>query len=216
MPKSLWMGHSNSSAVRHWGTVSAFLSFFCLSNVIKTQSPKWRDGELCFRILLSLLKAIFPIHSCFICLCSALGTFAYLHKHIAQKWVPPASLPIAWQSSVDFEERMKKSTQTGRAFCCTFFGSSFLYDLSWRRKSWATLRSASHLGSSYPFSLKTATTWLMVSETVLSTRGASRGRENCPWRIAMAKPLVILILCVWDMSLRKRLSLSPMLWQYSQ
>jgi hypothetical protein len=41
-----------------------------------------------------------------------------------------ASSPIAWQSSVDFEERMRRSMQTRKAFCCTSFGLSFLYDLS--------------------------------------------------------------------------------------
>ena len=51
---------------------------------------------------------------------------------------------------------------------------------------------------------------------VLSARGASGGRENCPWCTAMAKPPMILSWWVWDMSLRKRLSPSPMLWQYSE
>ena len=84
---------------------------------------------------------IFLMHSCFVCLCSAFGTFAYSHERIAQKWAAPASSPIAWRISVDFEERMRRSTQTGSAFCCSSFGSSFLYILSCHRKSLATLRS---------------------------------------------------------------------------
>jgi hypothetical protein len=60
------------------------------------------------------------------CFCFALGIFAHSHKRITQKWAPPASSPIAWQSSVDFEERMRQSTQAGRAFCCNSFGLSFL------------------------------------------------------------------------------------------
>ena len=96
------------------------------------------------------------MHSCFVCFCSAFGTFAYSHERIAQKWAAPASLPIAWQISVDFEERMRRSMQTGSAFCCSSFGSSFLYDLSCRRKSLATLRSASRFGLLCPLSLKTA------------------------------------------------------------
>ena len=75
-------------------TVLTFLSFFRLSNLIKTQSPKWREGELCFRILPSLMKAIFLMHSCFVCLCFALGTFTYLHKGIAQKWRRPQVCPL--------------------------------------------------------------------------------------------------------------------------
>ena len=110
----------------------------------------------------SFMKTIFLMHSCFVCLCSALGTFAYSHERIAQRWAAPVSSPIAWRSSVELEERMRRRTQTGRAFCCTSFGSSFLYDLSCRRKSLATLRSASRFGSSCPFSLKTAATWLRV------------------------------------------------------
>ena len=106
----------------------------------------------------SFMKTIFLMHSCFVCLCSALGTFAYSHERIAQKWAAPASLPIAWRSSVELEERMRRSTQTGRAFCCTSFGSSFLYDLSCRRKSLAMLRSVSRFGSLCPFSLKIAAT----------------------------------------------------------
>ena len=128
----------------------------------------------------SLMKTIFLMHSCFVCLCSAFGTFAYSHERIAQKWAAPASSPMAWRISVELEERMRRSTQTGRAFCCTSFGLSFLYNLSCRRKSLSTLRSASRFGSSCPFSLKTAATWLRVSETVLSARGASRGREKRP------------------------------------
>ncbi len=146
----------------------SFLSFY----VIETQSAKWREAELWSRVLPSLMKAIFERHSCFVCLCSVFGTFAYSHEHIAQKWAAPASSPIAWQSSVDFEERMRWRTQIGRAFCCTSFGLSFLYNLSWRHRSHATLRSASHLGSLCLVSLKTPAAWLRVSETVLSARRA--------------------------------------------
>jgi len=150
--------------------------------VTKTQSAKRRERDLWSTDSPSLTKAIFLMHSCFVCLCSAFGTFAYSHECIYQKWAAPASSPIVWRISVDFEERMRWSTQTGRAFYCSSFGLSFLCDLlSCRRKSLATLRVASRFGSSCPLSLKTAATWLMVvSETVLSARGASRGRENCP------------------------------------
>ena len=196
MDAQVLTGHRSLSDVCHWVTVAAFLSFFCRSNVTKTQSDKWRDGELWSRISPSVMKAIFLMDSCFV-------TFAYSHKRITQKWAAPASLPIVWYSSVEFEEKMRRRMQKGRAFCCTSFGSSFLYDLSWS--------SASRLGSCCPFSLKTAATWLRVSETVLSARGASRGQENCPWCTAMAKPPMILIWWVIDMSSRKRLS-PAVLW----
>ena len=110
------MGHRSSSRVHHWVTGISFLSFFSHLNVTKMQSAKWRKVELWLRVLPSLMKAIFRRQSCFICRCSTFGTFVYSHECITQKWAAPVNLPIAWWSSVDFEERMRRRTQTGRAF----------------------------------------------------------------------------------------------------
>ena len=51
--------------------------FFCRLSVTKTQSSKWRDEESWLRDMPSLMKAIYLMHSCFVCLCSALGTFSH-------------------------------------------------------------------------------------------------------------------------------------------
>ncbi len=107
------------SATEWWCRL--FCHFFCRLSVTETQSAKWRDEESWFRVMLSLMKAIYLMHNCFVCLCSALSTFTYSHERITQKWAAPASLPIAWQSSVDFEERMRRKTQTGRDFLLYFF-----------------------------------------------------------------------------------------------
>ncbi len=75
---------------------------------------------------------------------------------------------------------MKRRTQTGRAFCCTSFGLSFLYNISCSHWSCAMLRSPSCLRPLCPFPLKTAATWWRDTATAPSTRGASCGWVNCP------------------------------------
>jgi len=181
-------GHMTGSVVLHCVTMSDFLSFFCLLKVIKTQSAKLSSGDEWSKILPPLMKVMFRRQSCFICCCSAFGTLLYLHNRMAQKCAAAASLPIAWHSSVDWEERMRRWTQTGKAFCCFSFGLFFAYNLSCRCRSRPMLCSVSLWGSSCLFSLKVAATALMVFATDFLARGPSPGLKICPSRTAMAKP----------------------------
>ena len=59
-------GHMIGSDVRHWVTVSDFLSFFCRSNVIEMHSARCSMVDVWLRVLPSLMKAIFRRHSCFV------------------------------------------------------------------------------------------------------------------------------------------------------
>jgi hypothetical protein len=174
------IGHMIGSAILHCVTVSDFLSFFCCSKVMETKSAKFRSADEWSRMLPPIMKAIFQRQSCFVCCCSALVTLQYLHDRMAQKWAAAASYPIACRNSVDLEERMRRRTQTGKAFCCFSLGSSFLYDLICPCRSQLTLCSASLWGSSRSFSLKAAATALMAFETVHIARGPSPCRKNCP------------------------------------
>jgi hypothetical protein len=196
-------GHMTGSVVLHCVTVSDFLSFFCLSKVIETQSAELSSGDEWSKILPPLMKVMFWRQSCFACCCSAFGTLLCLHNCMAQKCVAAASLPIAQRSSVDWEERMRQWTQTGKAFCFFSFGSFFAYNLSCHCRSWPTLRSASLWGSSHPFSLKVAATALMVFATDFLARGPSPGLKNRPSHTATAKAPMSSILCCWGMLSRK-------------
>jgi len=165
MEAQIFTGHRTGSAVFHWVTVSHFLSFFCRSKVTETQSALCKFGEEWSMCLPSFMKAMLRRHSSFVCRWSCFGTFRYSHDRIAQKWAAATRSPIARWSSEDLSERMRRMTQRGRAFCSTFLGSSFLYDLSCRRKSRATLLSTSFFGSSRPCSRKVAATKLRVFAT---------------------------------------------------
>ncbi len=116
------IGHMIGSVVLHCVTVLDFLSFFCCSKVIETQSAKCDLGDVCLVMLPPLMKAIFLRQSCFICRCSAFGTLQYSHDCMAQKWAAAASSPIACYSSVDLEKRTRRRTQTGKDSCCFFLG----------------------------------------------------------------------------------------------
>jgi hypothetical protein len=118
-------GHMTGYVVLHCVTVSDFLSLFCLSKVIETQSAKLSSGDEWSKILPPWMKVIFWRQSCFICCCSAFGTLLYLHDCIAQKCTAAASLPITRRSSVDWEEMMRRWMQTGKAICCFSFRSFF-------------------------------------------------------------------------------------------
>ncbi len=159
MPK-FFTGHRRLFDICHWVIVLAFLSYFSHSKVINIQSAKWKEVEQWIRNLLSSMKATFLRHICFVYLCSVFGTFAYPHECIVQKWAAPASLPIAWQSSVDLELSIRRRAQMGREICWASSGSSILYDLSCCSKGFASLCSASRLGLPSKFSLKTAATCL--------------------------------------------------------
>ncbi len=117
--------HRMGSFVLHCVTVSDFLSFFCLSKVTETHSARCSFVKEWLRILPFLIKAILRRQSCFVCCCSAFGTFKYLHERMAQKWGAAMRSPIACWSSVDLLERMRRMMQRGRAFCSTLFRSSF-------------------------------------------------------------------------------------------
>jgi hypothetical protein len=174
------IGHMKGSVVLHCVTVSDFLSFFCRSNVMETQSVEFSSADEWSRMLPPLMKAIFQRQSCFVCFCSAFVSLQYSHDHMAQKWEATASSPIARRNSVDLEARMRRRMQMGKPFCCFSLGSSFLYDFSCHCRSRLTLHSASSWGSSHPFSLKAAATALTVFETVFLARGPSPCRESCP------------------------------------
>ncbi len=188
-------GHMTGSILLHCATVSDFLLFFCLSKVIETQSAKLSSGDEWSKTLPPLMKMMIWRQSCFVCHCSTFGTLLYLHDCMAQKCAATASSPIVWRSSVDWEERMRWWTQTGKAFCCFSFGSFFAYNLSCCCRSWPTLRSTSPWGSLHLFFLKVAATALMVFATDFLARGPSPGLKNCPSRIATAKAPMSLILC---------------------
>ncbi len=144
------IGHMIGSAVLHCVTVSDFLSFFCCSKAMETQSAKFSSADEWSRMLPPLMKAIFQGQSCFVCCCSAFITLQYSYDCMAQKWGAAASSPIACCNSVD----LARKTQTGKAFCCFSLGLSFLYDLSCHCRSWFMLRSASLWRSSCSFSIK--------------------------------------------------------------
>ncbi len=211
----IFTGHKLTLLVFPWVTVSAFLLFFCCSKMIAMQLAKFNLAKLWSRISLSLTNAILQRQSCFVCRCSAFGTFRYLHERIAQKCTAATRCPIAVLISVDFEVRMRWRMQTGKAFCCNSFGLSFEYDLSWRHKSCATLFSASCLGGSLLLSRKATATRLRVSLTVLWARGASVALENCPWQRATENAPIILTLCCLNIPSRNGLCPRPTGLQYS-
>jgi hypothetical protein len=171
--------------------------------VIETQSTGLSSGDRWSKRLPPLMKVMFWRQSCFICCCSAFGTLLYSHDCMPQKCTTTVSLPIVPRNSVDWEERMRRWMQTGKAFCCFSFRSFFAYDLSCCCRSWPTLRSASLWGSSCPFSPKVAATLLMVFATNILARGPSPGLKNCPSCTATAKASKSLILCCRGMSSRK-------------
>ena len=59
-------GHMMGSDVLHCVTVSYFLSFFCRSKVIETQSAGFNRVDVCSRMLPSLMKTMLRRQSCFV------------------------------------------------------------------------------------------------------------------------------------------------------
>ena len=101
-------GHMIGLSVFHCVTVSDFLSFFCLSKVIETQSARFNLADVWLRIFPPLMKTMFRRQSCFVCCFSALETLEYSHDRIAQKCAAAASSPIARRNSVAGEKRMRR------------------------------------------------------------------------------------------------------------
>ena len=88
----------------------------------------------------------------------------------AKKYAPIASSLIATWVSENLILASSRRTTAGRAFCCFFFGSSFLKDRRSLDRNLPSSPSLSLEGFGRLFSRKVCATCAMIFRTVLSTK----------------------------------------------
>ena len=140
---------------------------------------------------------------------SAARTFRYSQDLQAKKYAPIASSMVATWVSENLILASSRRTTAGRAFCCFFFGSSFLKDRRSLDRNLPSSPSLSLEGFGRLFSRKVCATCVMVFQTVLSTKVPRVLGEKRPWRRAIAKAPSSLIFWFGGKELRKRTSLRP-------
>ena len=98
IPDQARTGHIIGSLVAHCVTVSFFMSFFCISKVMETQSDSLRLGDVLGMTVPFRANCILQILNCFVR--PGRDTFKYSHDRQAKKKAPIINCAVACVVSV--------------------------------------------------------------------------------------------------------------------
>jgi len=164
-----WQGGQRiKSPEASWVTVSSRSSFFCHSKVIETLSASLSHGSSWLSSCPFQKKRMLRRRRMSVRLFSACGTFRYSQDLHAKNIAPIESWEMACRVLVSCFFASSTSTQRGRAFCWTGFGSAFRYARNWRNRSRPSSPSLSLVRFGLSFSRKVCATNEMAPLTVPS------------------------------------------------